>query len=211
MKKVILDLSGNKVQLLEADAALSFRPFMEYLRKRIAKEKTVRKSYYQQALKEFENREGSEKDIPLENIHEYELLLEYMYACLSPVQEDQKFIAWGLCFPLQPINFYGTDSLYELLKNKLEGEEGYYDNRSQEDFNKERLRYVYAFILGRLYDFHVPLPKEKYHSRINNETGLLSYYHVIVNTDFIEVTVKGELPKLDFREVHEHLGEGMGY
>lgn len=211
MKKVILDLSGNKVQLLEADAALSFRPFMEYLRKRIAKEKTVRKSYYQQALKEFENREGAEKDIPLENIHEYELLLEYMYACLSPVQDDQEFIAWGLCFPLQPINIYGTDSLYELLKDSLDDKEQILDDRSPEDINRERLRYVYAFILGKLYDFHIPLPKEKYHASLNHETGLLNYYHVLVNTDFIEVTVKGDLPKLDFREVHEHLGQGMGY
>ena len=211
MKQVILDLSGNKVQLLEADAELSFKPFIEYLKRRVKTEPTIKRSYYELALAAFEKEKGCEADIPLEDIHRYELLLEYMYASLSPAQEDEKFVAWGLCFPLQPITFYGTDSLYALLESKQENPDEYFTAKTPEEFHKERLRYVYAFILQKLYNFHIPLPKEKYHSGINKETGLLSYYQVTVNTDFIEVKVKGKLPKLDFRQIHEHLGDGVGY
>lgn len=211
MKQVILDLSGSKVQLLEADAELSFRPFIEYLRRRAKEEQTIKRSYYELTLTEFEKEKDCEADIPLENIHQYELLLEYVYASLSPAQEDDKFVAWGMCFPLQPITFYGTDSLYDLLNNKKSTEEDYFKSKTTEEFHRERLRYVYAFILQKLYNFHIPLPKEKYHSGINKETGLLSYYQVNVNTDFIEVKVKGKLPELDFRQIHEHLADGVGY
>lgn len=210
MKKVTLDLSGNKVELLAADAALSFQPFIGYLRQRIEEEQTVKKALYLLALEQFEAI-NPPAEIPLENIHDYELLLEHMYACLSPAQSDGNFIAWGLCFPLQPITFYGTDSLYELLKYRKEDADEHYKSKTTEEFNKERLRYVYAIILKRLYHFHAPLHKEKTHSGINKETGLLSYYQVQLNTDFIDIKVKGELPKLDFRQIHEHLSDGLGY
>ncbi|WP_448634088.1 hypothetical protein [Pedobacter panaciterrae] len=211
MKKVILDVSGNKAHSLEVDSAISFSPFIKYLRGRVKGEKTVKGALYRSALKEFKKYNIEEAEIPLESIHDYESLLENMYACLTPALATEDKLAWGLCFPLQPITFYGTDLMYELLENKKNDQDSYVVSKTPADYHKERLQLVYSFILKELYNFHVPVKTHQYHAGIKTDTGLLGYFHVNLNTDFIEVTPKGELPPLNFRELQQYIGEGSSY
>ncbi|WP_449440565.1 hypothetical protein [Pedobacter steynii] len=90
MKTIVLDVSGNKAHSLEVDSAISFRPFIQYLKERVKGEKTVKGALYKTALKEFKKYDVDDADIPLENIHDYESLLENMYACLTLHLQQKK-------------------------------------------------------------------------------------------------------------------------
>jgi len=211
MKKSILDLSGEKAQPLELDTSLSFEPFITYLRKRMEGEKTAKAGIYRHALKLFEKYNVQYEDLSLENIHEYDELLEQLYVCLSSPLADEHNFAWGLSFPFQPSIFYGTELLYKLMDGHTVDEEQYQLAKQQQDFHKSTLQFVYSFILRKLFQLRIPLRLEQFHSGINPDTGLLQYFEVQVDTDYLEVIPTGPLPSLDFTELSVRLAEDDGY
>lgn len=211
MKKNILDLSGNKALPLQLDAAISFNPFINYLRKRLAGEKTAKAGIYKHTLEIFEKYNLQDVNLTIENIHEYEELLEQMYVCLSPPLLDEYEVAWGLGFPFQPIIFYGTPMLYELMQGTVADQDKYVVTKTPEQYHQTRLQLVYSFILQRLYNFRIPVQVEQYHAGVNTQTGLLQYFAVHINTDFLEVVPTGPLPTPDFKELSIRLAENEGY
>lgn len=211
MKKNILDLSGNKGGPLELDAAISFKPFIDYLGRRVAGEKTAKAGIYKNALALLEKYNLLDADLSLENIHEYEEPLEQLYVCLSPALADENEVAWGLGFPFQPIIFYGTPMLYDLMGGMVADQDKYVVTKTPEEYHKTRLQLVYNFILQRLYNFRMPVQLEQYHAGINTQTGLLQYFAVHINTDFLEVIPTGPLPTPDFKDLSIHLAEDDGF
>ncbi|HKG07846.1 MAG TPA: GAF domain-containing protein [Pedobacter sp.] len=209
MRNTILNLSANKGPMPVVDSAISFGPFIKYLRRKVQEENTVRAALYINALKEFEKQTIAETSIPLDSVHEHELLLEHMYACLSPALATEDQQAWGLCFPLQPITFYGTSMMYDLLENEQKDAGGYVASKTPVEYNREHMQFIYAFILNELYAFRSPA-KDKYHSGLRTDTGLQGYFHINVNTDFIEVKPKQPLPELSVREIQQYLTEESG-
>lgn len=210
MQTTILDVSGNKAQPLAIDAAISFEPFIAWLKKRISEEQTVKARMYVATLEEFEASDIGHGDIAVEDTPGYVKQLEYVYACLSPAIRSEETLAWGLCFPFKPITFYGTDQLYALLGQRGENTD-YEVSRKPADYHLDRLQLLYSFLLQRLYNFFVPVKREQYHAGINKGTGLLQYYAVNFNADFVEVTAKGPLPEIDMGQLYTHLSEGGGF
>jgi hypothetical protein len=211
MKSSIFNASGNKGPTLPIDAEISFKPFIDRVRKMAAAEKTVKATYFKAVLQQFEERGVYDQDIPLDSIHQYEALLEQLYACLTPALLPEQQMAWGLSFPFQPLIFYGTELLYELLGKKREGQEVYVPEKTPEDYRRERLQLIYSFILKRLYNFEVPVKANLIHAGTNTDTGLLEYYSVNINSDYINVTAKQELPELDCSALYMRLSEGASF
>lgn len=210
MKKSILNIAHSYADLPKVNSAISFGPFIKYLQRKVEEEKTVKSILYSNALKEFKKQGIDDQDIAPENICQYELLLEYLYACLSPSLSAEDHQAWGLCSPMQPIIFYGTDLMYQLLENEEKGQAGSVSAATTEqDKQEDRLHFIYALILNQLYAFHTPL-KEKYHSTIHTDTGLPGYFHIGINTNFIEVRAKQQLPELSYRELQQYLDAESG-
>lgn len=206
MKKQILDYSGPAWQAQQLSCKLSFEPFLAWLRKRAVEEPSVKSHFYQLALEKFEATPAIHTDIPVEEMQQYEELLEWMFACLTPPSVPEQDIMWALWVPVQPTMFYGTDAFYDLIQlHKID-----LRHRTPEDFRREQLQMVYTFILKKLYDFQ-PRQNEYLHAYLNPATGLLQYYHIHINADFIEVKPKGTLPELDLTQLHQLLQEGAGY
>ena len=209
MKKRIFNHARNYPDLPQVDSAISFGPFIKYLQRKIKEERTVKSTLYSNALKEFKKQGIDEQVIAIEDIYQHELLLEHMYACLSPALLTEDHQAWGLCAPMQPITFYGTELMYELLEHEEKDQNSFVGSKTLEQHQHDRLHFIYSFILNELYAFHVPL-KEKYHSGINADTGLPGYFHIGVNASFIEVKAKQPLPDLSYRELQLYLTEESG-
>jgi hypothetical protein len=210
MQTAILDVSAKKALPLPADAAISFEPFIAYLKKRISEEQTVKASLYVETLTQFEASDIGKGDISIEDTQRYTKQLEYVYACLSPAMMPEENLAWGLSFPFLPHTFYGTDRLYELLSEK-DHNTSYEVTRTPADYHRDRLQLLYSFILERLYNFLVPVRNAQHHAGINKATGLLQYYAVHINTDFVEITAKDPLPEIDMVQLYTHLSEGGGF
>lgn len=211
MKKNILDMSGTTAIPLQLDVAISFKPFTDYLRRRVAGERTAKAGIYRNTLELFDKYNVHDKHITMENVHEYAELLEQIYVCLSPPLAEEAELAWGISFPFQPILFYGTEMLYHLMESKVADHEKYIMTKTPEEFHKSRLQMIYSFVLQRLYNFRMSVKTEQYHAGINTETGLLQYFQVHINTDFLEVEPVGELPVPDFGEISLLLAENAGH
>lgn len=210
MRATILDASAEKGPPPAIDAAISFEPFISWLKKRISEEHTVKGRIYSETLSRFEASNICRCDMSLADTQQYTELLEYVYACLSPSMKAEDEVAWGLSFPFSPGTFYGTEPLYELLEVRLEYSK-YEVTRTAADYRRDWLELFYSFILQRLYNFFVPVTREQHHSGINKATGLLQHYAVNINTDFIDVTATGPLPELDVVQLYAHLSEGGGF
>lgn len=211
MKNQILDVSGNKAWELRADAAISFMPFIHYLEKRIGEEHSLKTSFYHTILNYFKEHRIPEEDIPLADTLQYEGFCEYIYSSLSPALASEHNLAWGLSVPLRPLLFYGTDLIYEWLSIRPDESQDHFMQKTPEEFHRERLHVIYSLILQRLYNFQIPVKIEQYYAWPQAETGLLRYYQVHVNVDFIEVTAKGELPEINFRELYAHFSDDEGH
>ena len=211
MKNQILDVSGNKAWELEADVAVSFAPFIQYLEKRIEEERSLKTSFYHTILNYVKEHQIPEHEIALADTVLYEGFCEYIYSCLSPALAPENNLAWGLSAPLRPQLFYGTDLIYNILEGMPEEPEGYFMEKTPESFHKERLHVIYSLILQRLYNFQIPVKIEQYHAWTEPQTGLIRYYQVHVNIDFIEVAAKGPLPAVNFREVYAYFSEEDGH
>jgi len=209
MKKSILNIAQSYADLPEINSAISFGPFIKYLHRKIEEEQTVKSAIYINALEAFQKQGIDNQVIAIENIYEHELLLEHVYACLSPSLSTESHLAWGLCFPMQPITFYGTDLMYHLLENEEKDQNGYMGGKTIQQHQQDRLHFIYSFILNELYTFHTPL-KEKYHSGMNADTGLPGYFHIGINTNFMEVKAKQQLPELSYRELQQYFNEESG-
>lgn len=211
MKNTIFNAAGIKGNSLPIDAEISFKPFIDRMQKMAELEQTSKGTFYKAVLQRFEEAGIYDADIPLEKIHKHDGLLELLYACSTPAFQTEGQLAWGLSFPFQPIIFYGTELLYELLGKRNEGQEVYVPEKTPADYRRERLQLAYSFILKRLYNFEVPVKATLIHAGTNTDTGLLEYYSVNINSDFIEVTAKGPLPELDCSALYMRLSEGASF
>ena len=211
MKVKIQDVSGFQSPGLNVDAAISFMPFVRFVTQRAAEETTPKAAFYHQTLAYFKEHNIPEADITLDDIGQYEGFLEHIYSCVSSVLSSEKELLWALSFPLNPKIFYGTNSLYEMLTQKPLDADQYINKKSSADFFKERLHVIYTLIMQRLYNFQVPAKIKQYYAWTNPETGLLRYFEVFVNTDFVEITPKSELPVLDFGELYARFSEENGH
>lgn len=207
MNKRILTIAQSYADLPEVNSALSFGPFIRYLHRKIEEEQTVKSAVFVNALEAFKKHGIEDQAMAVEDIVQYELLLEHVYACLSPSLLEEEHQAWGLCVPVQPVAFYGTDLMYRLLESQAAVSGSYAGvGEAQQQYRNDRLYYLYSFILNKLYGFHAPL-KEKFLPVFNAATGLPAYYHVSVNTNFIEVKARQVLPELSYRELQQYLNE----
>lgn len=206
MKKQILDYSDAAWAAQGISCTISFGPFLAWLQKRMAEEPTVKSHFYRMVLDRFEAEPGIHDDIPVTAIHEYGELLEWMYAVLTKPSTSEKDIMWALWVPVRPLMFYGTDAFYDLIQlHKID-----LRHRTPEDFRREQLQMVYSYILKKLYHFH-PRQNEYHHAYLNPTTGLLQYYTIHINAEFIDVTPKDTLPELDLTKLNHLLQEGAGY
>jgi hypothetical protein len=207
MKNELMEVSGAAKMDLPIDAGISLMPFIRSLEKRVQEEKSLKASFYHTILEYFRSHNLPQGEIPLHEINEYGDFFEYIYASLSPALQSEKNLAWGISFPLNPRVFYGTDLLYEMLATKPVNSEDYEVQKATADYKIERMQIIYSMILQRLYNFEVPIKIKQIHSWIHSETGLLRYYEVVVNADFVEITAKGELPDLNFVELYAQFSQ----
>ena len=209
MQNTLLDIAGESAQPFTCCISLSFKKFIEHLKKRIETEKTVRTKFYRFVLKKFELHPELSANIQLDETAKYEELLELVYASLLPFMSDEKENLWGLSMPLMPRIFYSTDALYKLLTDEQTGKlkTGMIDINN-EALQKKRYEMIYSFLLEKMYNIKSVFKRELVHAFIDAETNLPKYYRINIDPRFIDVHVTGKLPELNFEMLETYVQEG---
>jgi len=188
---------NEKFTLNQLDTALSLKPFIDFLRKSIKNDLSLKDKLNGFLLEKLERYPELEGEIPVENIDKYRDVLELIFVSMTNVTEDETRFPWALGMPMRPLFIYGTDAFYNLMADekskKLKKAVTYGGDQVMRQRNQ---RIVYSFILERLYKFSPFHRNDIIHTFIDERTGLLRHLKINIDTRFIEVEATGPLPDL---------------
>ncbi len=204
-QKIINILEGYGSAVLHADSGFSFKPFIDYLKLRLQKNDFVKEELLVYILNKFEAFDGMDEEVNEDKYDKYKELFDLLFVVLTNLTENEKQIFWGLGLPMTPIMIYGSDGFYNLMEeaNAYDIESGIGD-KSHEQFMQTRLEFFYAFILDRLYSIQLPKKRNIIRTIKDIHSGLSRHYSINLNTDFVTVNTKRELPPFDIENLHKY-------
>jgi hypothetical protein len=196
----MLEVSGK--ELIPSDSHLSFKPFVEFLRKNLQNKDSVKNELLAFVLNKFESFENIDATISLNDLPKYKELLDLLYVVLTNVTEDEKQIYWGLSVPISPVMFYGSDFFYQLLAaaNAHDNEMGL-DDEDYIEFLHSRLEYVYRSILKQFYNFDLTQKRKLIRNIKKGQADITRHFSINLNTDFVEILAKEQLPKIEIEQL----------
>jgi len=180
------------------DTRLSFKPFLDFVRLRLEDGHSVKKEMLAFVLDKFKLYPELEKEVPLDDLPKYKNLLDLLYVVLTSVLDDEKDVCWGMCIPMTPLVFYGSDIFYGMLNKANEHDNtcGLEDG-NYETFIKSKFESFYTFVLKRFYGIQFRAHAGLIRSMTDTHTNLTHHFSLNLNTEFVHVTAKSELPKID--------------
>jgi len=210
MQAITLDLNksicGDGKSVIAADIKLSLKPFIDFIKERMSREKTAKINFYNYLLAQFTMYPELMYPISPENTSKYNHLFELIYTALSPVINDEKEQLWALSKPVSPCFYYGTDAFYAVLLDKeKETLKTGLSLPSTKEMEKSVLRTFYNLILQKFYNFSLSGQAYTIKSIIDQETHLLTYYRLNTDTRFLDIQCNGKLPELTLQHAKDYM------
>ncbi|RYZ86593.1 MAG: hypothetical protein EOP04_13560 [Proteobacteria bacterium] len=210
MQSITLDLNnginGYGAHPVSPNIKLSLNPFIEYVQRKAALEKTAKINFYRYILEQFNQYPELRFPIAAEDAKKYSSLFELIYTSLSPIINDEKQQYWAISTPVSPFFHYGTDAFYSVFvepsKNMLKTNLGL---PSKKEMDKSLLSTFYNLITEKFYNFSLTGNRFIVKSIVDPETHLLKYYRLNVDTRFLNITAKVKLPDYNLEDVKEYI------
>ncbi|WP_443939339.1 GAF domain-containing protein [Pedobacter sp. MW01-1-1] len=202
MNTNVIQLNTNECIHCQIKSTLSFRPLLEYLKGRLKTEKSVKKEFYRFLLEKIEKNDLLLKDVSAEQLSQYKDTLELIYTILTPLMGNEEDMFWALSTPVPDFIFFSTDAFYDFFKN-IDPKNKV--NKTNEPLEKRQAKYIYRIILERFYNFTTNLKNDIVYMHVNPETKLTQYFNIETDTRFVDIKYEGDLPKINFEELAQHL------
>ncbi|MCJ0743779.1 hypothetical protein [Pedobacter montanisoli] len=200
MNTNVIKINNNECIGRQIEWSLSFRPLVAYLKRRLKTEETIKKEFYRFLLEKIEKEGALAKNLVVENLSEHKETLELIFTILTPLMANEKELYWALSTPVPDQIFFSTDLLYNFIQKNVE-EKDRVDEEYVKQKEKNQLKFIYNVILKRYYNYSVLTNNEMRFAYDNPQTGLIQYYNVNVDTQFVDITYKkNELPSLNFEQ-----------
>jgi len=210
MQAITLDLNkcicANGSAGIATDIQLSLRPFITFLKERVSREKSAKIHYYNYLLEQFAVYPELMFPIAPGQSGKYDHLFELIYTALSPVINDEHEQLWALGKPVSPCFYYGTNAFYNiLLDKKTEQLKPALRLPSEQEMEKSMLTNLYNLVLQKFYNFTLGGQAYTIKSFIDEETHLLKYFRLNVDSRFLEITSKMPMPELSMDNVKDYM------
>lgn len=210
MQTTVLDIKENLMKKELIETAFSFKPFINYLKKRVTVEKSIKAEFYRFVLKKFKLYPQLEAGpISIKETAKYTDVLELVFTILSPAIEDEHKFYWALSTPVPSQIIYSTDAFFNFLTDHNARDK----NKTNEDslylFKNRQVDFIYRLILQKLYKFPSDINNDIIYSHADPATGICKYYRIHTDTSFIEVTAKGTLPDINPEMIEPFLYDGV--
>lgn len=196
----IIHISPADVSAPECNKVLSFRPFLEYIKSIHAKTNSHKKYFFAHVIEEFEKYPQLLKSANLDEMKNYEHLMELVYSSLSKMVEDEEVNFWALSIPMKPIIFYSTNAFYNLLSgiSGIDSLGKVTSSVGSVQIEGNPAEFVYAVVMEKYYGIPSFFSKKIVHAVEDTKTGLTRYYEASLDTKFIDIIPEGQLPELKF-------------
>ncbi|HSN61043.1 MAG TPA: hypothetical protein VLR49_08915, partial [Ferruginibacter sp.] len=204
-QRIINMLEIGSTSELNVNSTLSFKPFINFLRTQLAKDEPAKKELLSYVLNRFETVDKNDEAMLLDELHNYKDLLDLLFVILTDVTEDEKQLYWGLCMPMSPTMFYGSELFYGILEraNRYDRECSFCDADYQE-FLKSKMEHYYGYILKQYYDFELQKKRPFVRTVKDLHSNFTRHFSVSLNTSFVEVKANKPLPQLDVASLRNY-------
>ena len=103
------------------ETVLTFRPFIDYLRKRRDETNCHKSRFFSFVVEQFEKYPELLQPVDINKVKDYAELMQLIYSMLSPIVENEEVHRWALCLPLKPVVFYSTNAYFKLVTDITTG------------------------------------------------------------------------------------------
>jgi hypothetical protein len=209
MEETLLKMDEAALVPTQASVTLSFNPFLEYLKKRLQNERTVKTEYYRHIIERFTENPSWKTGLPAHDLTAYKELFEIVYFVLTPLAADDRENMWGLSTPVPTTLFYSTESLSKFFADNNTIKEPSATSSENCHVSKD-MQFMYGLVLERFYNISSLAKNDTVYSYTNTVTKLSRFYKVHVDTQFVDIRVNGALPELDYDVLATYLHDGTG-
>jgi len=193
----ILNLAQQNLLNPAPETVLTFRHYINYLEKRRDESNCSKSRFFAFVIDQFHQHPELMEEVDLNDIQKYSEQLQLIYNTLAPVVEDEDLHRWALCLPLRPVVFYTTNAFYNLVADIATGQLRHsVSTKTPEEMRKHNLEFTYSLILEKCYNLPSFFHRSIIHSLDDEETGRTRYYKLRLDTRFVEVIPKKQLPEL---------------
>ncbi len=190
------------------DITLSLDPLKKYLEERSRSSRTIKSGFIEFVLEKFNDYPDLNENLTLQKLTEHRELLDMIYAVLSTPVTDEDGQLWGLCAPITPLVFYGTDSLFDVLVDPATGQVKNAIVETQLDIvQTKRPELIYTLILSKVYKFQQAFHTELVKTLKDEHTGLYKYFKLVFDMRFLDVHPKQKVPELRPEDIQRILHE----
>ena len=203
MQSTILNMDQQVGDELGPETVLTFRPFIDHLRKRKEESNCHKSRFFAFVVEQFEKYPELLAPVDINKVKDYSELMQLIYSMLSPIVENEEHHRWALSLPLKPVVFYSTNAYFKLVTDLATGNvHKSIATKSAEEIRRHRLEVTYSLILEKCYGIFSLFGREIVHSLEDDKTGLVKYYKLNIDSRFIEIKTMAPLPELKMEEFH---------
>jgi hypothetical protein len=177
------------------DSHISFLPFINFLKEKLATTYGTRADFYRYLIRKFEAEPALLKQIlDAKTLTDNEELLELLSTAIFPVVSDKN--NFTLSAPYQFSIFSYSDTFRKLFVDKEESKLKLPEEISEAYLKEVQCSMIYDHILEKYYGIKLNESPELIYPVTDEQTGMKRYFRMRYDRRFINVTVKGELPPL---------------
>jgi len=203
MQTAILNMAQQVALERMPETVLTFRPFIDYLRKRRDESNCHKSHFFSFVVEQFEKYPELLQPIDVEKVKDHAQLMQLIYSMLSPIVEDEDIHRWALCLPLRPVVFYSTNAYAKLVTDIATGNlKKSIVVKNAEQIKYNQLEFIFSLILEKCYGITSVFKRDIVHSLEDEGTGLVKYFKLNLDTRFIEISTGQPLPELTVEELH---------
>lgn len=199
MQTTLLNIKPEGIETMHCKRVLTFRPFVEYIKKIKDKTNSHKKYFFSYVIEEFEKHPKLLKAVDVNEMKDYEGLMELIYNSLSKMIEDEDVNYWALSTPMKPTIFYSTNAFHKLISSIVDDKICHVVKTISPNVEEGHpLEFIYSVILDKYYGIPSFFNTDIIHALDDKKTGLTHYYKVILDPRFIDIIPDKELPEIKF-------------
>ncbi|HUH32948.1 MAG TPA: hypothetical protein VLZ28_03290, partial [Daejeonella sp.] len=195
--KVLSPESAVTSKLPAIDSHISFLPFVNFLKEKLATTSGTRADFYRHLIRKFEEEPTLLRK--LGNIHQlddHEELLEFLSTAIFPVVCEESDNNFTLSAPYNFNIFSYSESFKKLFIDQEEEHFQLPEEISEEQLREVQCAMIYDHILEKYYGIKLNESPELVFPVRDPKSGMKRYFRMRYDRRFIDLNLKGELPPI---------------
>ena len=179
------------------DSHISFLPFVNFLKDKLAITSGTRSDFYRYLIRKFEGEPEllhEVKDVQI--LDDHGELMELLCTVIFPVVSDEQKNTFTLSAPYQFNIFSYSESFKKLFIDEAETTLKFPPEVSETYLRQVQCSMIYDHVLEKYYGIQLNESPELIYPVTDADTGMKRYFRMRYDRRFIDIHLKGELPRI---------------